>query len=161
MMESPVFEVSLHGTYGIVLPERIVAPFLEAGQKRVEVFARHAANEVRFHAALQKRKGLYRLIFGKRHQKELGIFPNDFFKIQLREDQTEFGVEIPEELGETFRQWPEAYKAFLDLTEGSKRSVIYAISRYRTPQTRVEKALQVGERLVQGVRKPRDLFKAE
>ena len=72
-MESPVFEVSLHGSNGILLPGSVVTPFLETGQKRVEV---------------------------------------------------------------------------------------YAFSRHRTPQKRVEKALQVGQRLVEGIRKPRDLFKS-
>ena len=159
MIESAVFTEHLYGRYWVRLPEAVVIPFMEAGKRRVEVLAWFDGKQIRFHAAIQKRKGSYLLMFSRKHQKSLGIFPNDYFKMQLREDQTEFGAELPPELREAFVQWPEAYKAFLNLTDGAKRSVIYGIARYKSPQLRVDRTLMVCERLCQGVRNPRELFK--
>lgn len=158
MRRSRVFEVVLPTSHTVVVPGDVTEPFVKTGKRRVEVRSWFDGQEVRFHAALQKRKDGYHLMFSRQKQKALGVFPGDFFQMQLYEDQTEFGAEIPDELQETFSQWPEAHTAFMELTDGAKRSVIYGIARYRTPQKRIDKSLEVCERLCQGLRKTRDLF---
>ena len=37
-------------------------------------------------------------MFGKRLQKELGVFQNDYFEMQLFQDTSKYGVDMPEEL---------------------------------------------------------------
>ena len=83
------------------------------------------------------------------------------FEIELLEDNTEFGVVVPDELQEVFSQWPEAAEAFRSLTDGRKRSFIYAIRPCKTPQIWVNKALEACERLVLGVRNSRDLVRSK
>ena len=155
---SAKFEIHLHGSHMVGLPRRDIEFFLKTGQRRVEVRAFFEGREIKFHAALQKRKGGYFIMFSKAKQKALHLFPGNYFHLQLCEDQTAFGVEIPPELQETFSQWPEAHAAFLELSDGSKRSLIYGIARYKTPQKRVDKSLQICERLSQGIRKTRNLL---
>ena len=159
-MKSPVFEVSLRGSHSLIIPERHALPFIEKGQGRVKVQVNFEGKTLNFHAALQKYQGRFVMTFGKRYQKELGIFPNDYFEMQLFEDTSRYGVEMPEELEAVLQGDPEAFKIFESFTEGKIRSLIYVIARYKNSQTKIDKSIILAENLKRGVRDPKDLFKA-
>jgi len=93
LLVSERFEVSLEGTHGINLPEAIVVPFVKTGHKRVQFKAFFEDKIISFHGALHKYLGSYVISFGKRYQKELGVYPSDYFELQLIEDTTKYGVE--------------------------------------------------------------------
>ena len=158
-MESPVFEVRLGQTHSLSIPEEIVKPFLEKGHQRVEIVARFEGVSIRFHGAIQKRGKGYYLMFGKQNQKSLGVFPNDYFQLQFFEDTSKYGVEMPEEFDAVLQSDPEAMELFESLTMGKKRGLIYAILRYKSSQTRIDKALILCENLKRGIRDPRELFR--
>ena len=162
-MESSRFEVSLAGaSYGmhvISIPEEIAKPFVDAGHKRVKIVASFQGKTIDFHAALQPTKGLYNIIFGKSKQKALGIFPNDYFTLQLFEDTSKYGVEMSEEFEAVLMSDYEAYQIFEALTPGKKRGIIYAISRYKNSQTRIDKSLLLCDNLKRGIREPKDFLK--
>ena len=159
-MNSPVFEVSLRGSHSLIIPDAHALPFVEKGLSRVRVVANFEGSTLNFHAALQKYQGQFVMTFGKRYQKELGVFPNDYFELQLFEDDSKYGVEMPEELQAVLEADPEAFEIFESFTEGKIRSLIYTIARYKNSQTRIDKAIILTENLKHGVRDPRDLFKA-
>ncbi len=158
-MESPVFEVRLGSSHSLPLPEAIVAPFLAKGHSRVRVVAYHEGNSISFHGALQRGSGRYFLMFGKQNQKALGIFPNDYFQLQFIEDTSKYGVDMPEEFEAVLQSDPEAHEIFEGLTDGKKRGLIYAILRYKSTQTRIDKCLILCENLRRGIRDPRQLFR--
>ncbi|GGG47905.1 hypothetical protein GCM10011414_17040 [Croceivirga lutea] len=158
-MKSSVFEVSLQGSHTIVLPENIINPFLEKGQKRVVVKAIYENKELTFHAAITKYHGNYIMMFSKAKQKELGVFLNDYFQLQFFEDTSKYGVEVPEEFEAVLMSDYEAYQIFEELTKGKQRSIIYAISRHKNAQTRIDKTIIVCENLKRGIRDNKDLFK--
>lgn len=159
-LKSSVFEIALTGKhYSLLLPEKIVTPFLQQGLKRVKVIASFEGKQFKFHGAIQQRLGNYYMMFGKRYQKELGIFPNDYFQLQLFEDDSKYGVEMPEELEAVFQSDFEAYQIFESFTPGKKRGIIYAISRYKNSQTKIDKSLLICENLKKGVRNNPDLLK--
>ena len=162
-MESPGFEVSLAGaSYGmhvVSIPEEVAQPFVSKGHKRVKVVASFQTKSIEFHAALQKREGVYYMIFGKNNQKALGIYPNDYFTMQLFEDTSKYGVEVPEEFEAVLCSDYDAHQIFEGLTNGKKRGIIYMISRYKTSQTRIDKSLLLCENLKRGVRDNKDLLK--
>jgi len=58
--------------------------------------------QLAFHAAIQKRNDNYYMMFGKRYQAALGIFPNDYFQLQFFKDTSKYGVDMPEELDAVF-----------------------------------------------------------
>lgn len=151
MLISEVYEVTIEGYYGIILPEELVEPFLERGQKRVKVVASFKEKEVTLHAAIQKIKGMYRMMFGKQHQKKLGVFPSDYFQIQFFEDTTKYGVEMPEEFQAVLESDPEAKEGFKQLTDGRKRAIIYHIKRYKASQTKIDKAIAISEKIKMGI----------
>lgn len=152
-MQSKVFEITVTGSYhALLLPEDIVLPFLEKNLKRVKAKASYQGKELTFHAAIQKRNGKYYMMFGKRYQKELGIFPNDYFQLQFFEDTSKYGVEMPEELDAVLRSDFEASEIFESFTAGKKRGIIYMILRYKNAQTRIDKSILVCENLKRGIR---------
>lgn len=161
LLKSKPFEISITGNYySLLLPEDIIAPFLERNLKRVKVIASYEGKELSFHAAIQKRNGNHYMMFGKRYQKELGIFPNDYFQLQFFEDTSRYGVEMPEEFDAVLLSDYEAFKIFEALTDGKKRGIIYAIARYKNPQTKIDKALLVCENLKRGIRDNRLMLKS-
>ena len=159
-MKSPVFEVSLRGSHSLIIPEQYALPFSEKGQGRVRVQAKFEGHTLNFHAALQKYQGQFVMTFGKRYQKELGVFPNDYFELQLFEDNSRYGVEMPEELEVVLQGDPEAHRIFESFTAGKIRSLIYVIARYKNSQTRIDKSIILAENLKRGIREPRELFRA-
>jgi len=160
-MKSPVFEITITGSYySLLLPETIIRPFLAENQKRVKAIASFNSKEITFYGAIQKRGDNYYMMFGKRYQKELGIFPNDYFKLQFFEDTSKYGVAMPEELEAVFLGDPDAFDIFESLTAGKKRGLIYAITRFKNTQTRIDKSLVLCENLKRGIRDNRIVLKS-
>ena len=159
-MQSRHFEVTISHGHSLVIPEDIAEDFLEAGHTRVKVLAHFQNNSVEFHAAVQKDQiGRYRITFGRSLQRELGVFTNDYFSLQFLEDQTKYGVEIPEEMEAVLFSDPVALEAFESLTAGRKRSLIYAVKKYKNSQTRIDKSLLLCENLKRGITDLKLLFK--
>ncbi|MBT8187690.1 MAG: YdeI/OmpD-associated family protein [Croceitalea sp.] len=146
--------------HSIQLPEAIVKPFLEKGLKRVKVLAKFEAKELIIHAALIKRNDGYTMMFSKNNQKKLGIFANDYFELQFFEDDSKYGVEVPEEFEAVMGSDADALKIFESLTDGKKRGLIYVILRYKNPQLRIDKCLLLCENLKRGIRDPKALFES-
>lgn len=160
-MQSPVFDISVTSTYySLLLPNDIIKPFLNKNLKRVKVKATFQKKELWFHGAIQKRNGNYYMMFGKRYQKELGIFPGDYFQLQFFEDTSKYGVDVPEEFEAVLTSDYDAYQLFESLTDGRKRGLIYAITRYKNSQTRIDKTLLLCENLKRGITDPREMLKS-
>ena len=156
MLKSDIFEVSLANKQSVVIPNRYAMCFYNSGHKRIKVKATFETKSIEFHAALiRERNGIYRIYFSKAKQKELGIFINDYFQLQLFEDTTKYGAELSEELEAVLLSDHDAYTIFESLTPGKKRSIIYAISRYKSSQTRIDKSLLLTENLKRGIKDPR------
>ncbi len=160
-LQTEPFEISITDSYyALSLPIAIIQPFLDKNLRRVKCKAFFEGKHLEFHAALQKRNGSYYMMFGKRYQKELGIFPNDYFQLQFFEDKSKYGAEMPEELDAVFKSDFEAFEIFESFTDGKKRGIIYMIARYKNSQTRIDKALLVCENLKRGIRNNPDLVKS-
>ena len=160
MLESKPFEVTLADKQSIVLPEKPIEAFIKNNHKRIKVLASFEVKKIEFYAALKKEKsGLFRIYFSKAKQKELGIFMNDYFTLQVFEDTSKYGVEVSEELEAVLLSDYEAYTIFENLTPGRQRSIIYTISRYKSSQTRVDKALILTDNLKRGITDPKQWLK--
>lgn len=160
-MKSKVFTIGLLDHYHLQIPNGVADPFAKAKLNRVKVKATFNENEIEFYAALKKDKTNdgYLMMFGKRYQKELGVFQNDYFEMQLFEDASKYGVEMPKELDAVLLSDYDAYKIFESLTAGKQRSIIYNIIRIKNSQPRIEKAIIMCDNLKRGITNPMDLFK--
>lgn len=160
-LKSKPFDITITGKfYSLILPEDIVSPFLEKGFKRVKVKASFEGKALLFHGAIQKRNGNYCMMLSKQKQKELGIFPNDYFQLQFFEDDSKYGVEMPEELDAVLLSDYEAFQIFDSFTDGKKRGIIYKIIGIKNAQTRIDKSILVCENLKRGIRDNLDLLKS-
>lgn len=156
MLKSEPFEIALATKQSVILPEDVAQLFMANNHKRVKVKASFNGKQVSYHGALlQKKNGLVTMYFSKEKQKLLGIFINDYFSMQLFEDQSKYGVEMPEELDAVLLSDYEAYTIFQSLTPGRQRSIIYTIKRYKSTQSRVDKALILTGNLKRGVTDPK------
>lgn len=160
LLTSEPFEVCIDGTHGLVIPDEIATPFTKAGHKRVQLNAFFQDNKLTFHGTLHHYLGRYLISFGKRYQKELGVDTSDFFKLQLTEDRSKYGVEISEELQAVLDSDPEASDIFESFTPGMKRSLIYYVGRFKSSQTRIDKALIITENIKLGITDKREIVKS-
>lgn len=160
MLKSKPFEITITGKhYSLILSEDIIKSFLEKGLKRVKVIASYEDKELSFHGAIQKRNGSYCMMFSKQKQKELGIFPNDYFQMQFFEDDSKYGVDMPEELDAVLLSDYEAFQIFESFTAGKQRGIIYKIIGIKNSQTRIDKSILVCENLKRGIRDNLELMK--
>lgn len=160
MLESPKFNVRITGSHAVFFPLKYGEPFKDRGSDRVKVVARSGDQEVQFHAALQKRDHQWVITFSREKQIQLGLDKGDEFMLQLFEDITEYGVEAPEEFLAVLHTDPEAEELFEQLTAGRKRSLIYAILRFKNSQTKIDKSILLCENLKRGIRDPKELLKS-
>ncbi|WP_299887670.1 YdeI/OmpD-associated family protein [uncultured Lacinutrix sp.] len=153
MIKSKPFKVTLTNKYSIIIPNTVADLFAEKNQKRVKVEASKNDVIISFHAALKKEKtDNYRMYFSNAKQKALDIDFGDTFSIQLFEDQSKYGVEMPETLNAVLSSDYDAYELFENLTPGKKRSIIYAIMRYKNVQTQVDKSIIMTNNLKRGIK---------
>jgi len=89
--------------------------------------------------ALGEGKG-YISINAKRLQ-ELKLKKGDKVDVSLKEDGSEFGVEVPEELVEVFAQDQEGLKRFEKLVPGKQRFIIRHVAAVKSSQLKIERAI--------------------
>lgn len=95
--------------------------------------------------ALGKGSG-YITISGKR-MKELGVTINDEVSVSLVPDDSKYGVEMPEELGELLNQDPEGDQRFKALVVSKQRYIIHHVLGVKSSRLRIERAILLIENL--------------
>lgn len=159
LLKSDRIPVYIEGTHSIVIPDTVGDTFSNAGHSRVAVTAYFEEQSLEFHGKLHMYQGRYLISFGKRYQKELGIFPSDFFEVQLEEDISKYGVEVPVAFQAILDSDPAGAILFEQLTDGKKRSLIYFVKRIKKEQTQVDKTLIIFENLKRGIIDMKELVK--
>lgn len=141
----------------IPVPDEVVADFKEAGVKR---FICTLNDEYDMPCALHARKGGERYIMlSKRVRKEYEIDPELTLKVQLSEDDSEFGYPVPEEWQAILDFDEEAAVIFKNLSPGKQRSVLHMVSSAKREETRITRALRIAENLKLGIRNPQQFLK--
>jgi len=75
-----------------------------------------------------------------KRMKELGVEKGDIVNVILTEDHSEYGVDVPEELTELFKQDPEGKRRFDLLKPGMQRYILNYVNTVKSIQLRVERA---------------------
>lgn len=79
--------------------------------------------------------------------KELHIKEDELVNVVLEEDNSEYGMEFPEEFREILNQDPEAEKRFLALPMSKRRYIIYHIAQVKSSVKRIERGWFMMENL--------------
>ena len=162
-MKTEVFKIIHIDTYNVFIPAEIFQPFADQKINRVKVKVSHQKKTIDFYAAIKRDKisGDFKMMFSKAKQKELNLDLGNEFTIQLFEDKSKYGVDMPEELEAVLMSDYDAYTIFEKLTKGKQRSIIYGVLRFKSSQQKIDKALIMCENLKRGNHEPIKMFKLE
>jgi hypothetical protein len=86
-------------------------------------------------------KGEAYISINKKRMQEAGVEPGAVVNVELVPDKSQYGMDVPEELAEVFRQDPEGEARFKMLTPGKRRYIIFYVSSVKSSQLSIDRAL--------------------
>lgn len=138
---------SANAVYGhhVMVPEDIVEWFFAQDIKRVICTVNE---DFTWHAALMpKGAGRYFILLNSEVRKEKKLSVGLDVHVSLVEDDSKYGMPLPEEMKELLYQDPEGEKVFHSLTMGKQRSLLHIIGKPKSSGKRLEKALVILDHL--------------
>lgn len=134
------------GVYGLHLPvpESISSQFIEGEDRRVICTIN---DSLVMHSGLMPFEDYWYILMNQANTKKLGLHIGDTVKVHLVKDHSEYGMPMPEELGELLAQDPEGNDHFHRLTPGKQRNLIYIVSSVKNTHGRLNKALAIVDHL--------------
>lgn len=79
----------------------------------------------------------------KQLRQKLGLKIGDEVSLQIRTDDSKYGIALPEEMEELLQVDEEGSRVFHTLTIGKQRSLLYIVGQPKTSGTRLKKALMI------------------
>ena len=109
-----------------------------------------AFNNQEFHSAasLNSQEDWFFLI-NKKRMSSLGLSEGDAIHVEIKPDQSPYGMEMPEEFEVLLDQDEAAMKAFLSLTPGKRRNLIYIVNQVKSSTIRLRRANVIERHIVQ------------
>ncbi|MFC3414814.1 YdeI/OmpD-associated family protein [Algoriphagus hitonicola] len=129
-----------HWQYHVAVSDEIATKFIDVDHRRVLVWIDSLGP---FHMALIKSKHYWYLMVNRQIREKLGLEDGSTVSVQLEKDQSEFGLELPEEFEVLMDQDEEGRIYFNGLTPGKQRSLIHLVVRVKNPESRMKKSLAI------------------
>lgn len=144
--ESEIFDYNSLKLHYIEIDESILSKTKSNEDKTVynQRFIIQINNSERWQAgavALGEGKGY--ITVKKAILKKNGLRVGDTVTVHLEKDESEFGMEFPEELKELLHQDPEGERRFNLLPKGKQRYILYYICQVKSSQKRIERAVML------------------
>jgi hypothetical protein len=98
-------------------------------------------------ALLPWTKGGFCIVVNKKVRQKLGISDGSKVNVELKKDESKYGLPMPKELREVLKQDREADRLFHALTSGKQRTVLYYIGKQKDIDRRIQMSLIVVEHL--------------
>jgi Bacteriocin-protection, YdeI or OmpD-Associated/Domain of unknown function (DUF1905) len=146
-----------HGMHFILPDRKAIAPLLKNGHKRVIC---RLNDQLEFHAALMpKKEGGHFIIIGMPICRKLKLKAGSTVTASFKADNTDYQFDMPAELKEVLDTDPEAHRIFHALTAGNQRGLMHIVSLVKSADKRVERALNIAEKIKHGITAPRLMLK--
>lgn len=87
------------------------------------------------------REGAAYITVNAQRLKKLGVKPGDEVHVSLVNDESEYGVPMPDELEALLQQDDEGARRFSLLSKGMQRYILNYVSSVKNPQKRIDRAL--------------------
>ena len=100
-----------------------------------------------FQCALLPSDGDFVIVVNKVKRDKLKIVDGDKITVELKPDETKYGLPMPPEFKEVLKQDRPGDKLFHSLTPGKQRSLLYLIGKVKDVDRRIHTALIVIEHL--------------
>lgn len=134
-----------YGWHFILVERKIAEEFPFTGKSRRVVCTLNG--EVTFQAGMMHYQGDFFISVNKPTREKLGIEAGDAVDVELRLDDSKYGLPMPEEFREVLYQDPKGDRLFHALTAGKQRSLLYYIGKVKDIDKRIHYALIVVEHL--------------
>jgi len=128
-----------YGGYYLPVPKTAAAKFeVKNGTRRVicTLNGKHTYQC----AVLPNAKGFY-IGTNKKIRDEVGITPGSKVAVELKKDESKYGMPMPAEFREVLKQDPEGNKLFHSLTPGKQRSILWFVGNVKDIDKRIQTAL--------------------
>ena len=132
-------------SYHFVVPDLAAQQFISAGQRRVVCTIN--GKETYQCALMPKGDGAYFINVNKKLRDKLGLKLGTPVNVSLVEDESEYGLPVPEELAELLKMDEEGDKLFHALTPGKQRTLLYIIAHPKNSDARIGRAIATLEHL--------------
>jgi len=134
-------KLSYLNTFYLEIPANVVKKIGGIGKMRLLC---EVNKKITFQCGLMSLpEGKAYISINSKRMKQLGVEQGDTVDISLTEDKSEFGVDVPEELVELFKQDPEGKKRFDQLKPGMQRYILNYVAIVKSPQLRVDRAFML------------------
>ncbi|MCB9316157.1 MAG: DUF1905 domain-containing protein [Lewinellaceae bacterium] len=132
-------------TYHFKVPGVIAAVFKENNASRVVCTLN---GQETFQCAIMPwSDGIFFINVNKKLRDKLGLSIGSPVQVDLRKDESQYGLPMPEELDELLKQDEPGDDLFQALTPGKKRTLLHFIGSVKNPDLRMHRALLVVEHL--------------
>lgn len=130
----------------------IAEQFIDSNNRRVVC---KVNGEVKYHCAIHgDGMGGYRIMLNRERCKKLGLVRGETLHVELEKDNSEYGMEMSEELREVLDQHPEADRIFHDFTKGMQRTLIYWVDNVKSSEIKIRRAIVMTDHIVTQNGKP-------
>ncbi len=137
-------ESRVYGRHFIV-PDEIVRKMTEERtDKRVII---NIDGHADMHAGMMPKKDYFFILLNKQNCTQFGIDIGDQFTVDIRPDDSKYGMMMPRELEEYLLQDEILSHYFEMLTPGKKRSLIHIIAKLKSTDKRIEKSHIIAQHL--------------
>lgn len=85
-------------------------------------------------------KGSYVITVNRQRLAKLGLRPGSRVRVELRKDDSKYGLPMPREFEELLKQEPEGKRIFFKLTPGKQRTLLYMIGKPKDSDIRLMRA---------------------
>jgi hypothetical protein len=125
-------------TFYLEVPADIVNAIGGIGKQRLIC---EVNSQVKFQCGLMAlSEGKAYISINSKRMKELGVEQGDDVTVILTADESEYGVDVPEELQELFKQDPEGKERFDKLKPGMQRYILNYVNTVKSLNLRAERA---------------------
>ena len=128
--------------YHFLVPAEIVTYFLKLPSAR-RVLCQINGDDAFNCALMPDGLGDYFINLSQQIRTKLSLGELQEIDVILTPDTSQYGMPMPEELEEMLRQDPEGNAAFLALTPGKKRNLIYAVNSVKSSAIKVRRAFVI------------------
>lgn len=121
------------------VPASVARKFIEGKSRRV-VCTLNSSVEKQC-ALLPNGRGTFVITINKQLQRRLGLSVGMQVHVALKKDRSDYGLPVPAELTELFRQDKEGNRLFHALTPGRRRTLLYLVNQGKGVDDRIARAV--------------------
>lgn len=128
----------------LMVPEDIARDFIDGNDRRVICTFN---NTVEKRCALMAADKGWFILLTNSELKKLGINTGNKIEVSIKKDNSEYGMEFPEEFRVMLDQDDDADKVFNSITAGKRRSLIYLVNSVKNIQSRINRSIAICDHL--------------